>query len=82
MSALARRYTNELRRDGGRTGGEFGLDDRLDIVDADEHVFGFEIGVDDSALGVEVVKAQQNLLRNLLDDMLRDAPVLIPLDKA
>jgi hypothetical protein len=57
------------------------LHDRLDVLDADEHVFGLEVGVDDLALGVQVVEAEQDLLRDLLDDVLRHAPVLIPLDQ-
>lgn len=57
------------------------MNDRLDIVDADEDVFGFEIGVDDSTLGVQVVQTEQDLFGDLLDDMLWDTSMLIALDQ-
>ena len=58
------------------------LDNLLDVANLDEHVLGLEIGVDDAALAVEVVEAEQHLLGDLLDERHGDAAVVPALDEA
>lgn len=74
--------SNDLGGDGGGTCSEFCLYDRLDVVDADEDVLGFEIGVDDSALVVQVVESEQDLFGDLLDNMLGHTTMLVAFDQA
>lgn len=81
-SRLRRRDANHLGRNGGGRGFEFGADDSLDVVDADKDVFGFQVGVDDSALAVDIVEAEEDLLGDLLADVIGHAAVVIPLDQS
>lgn len=77
---MGRRNTDEFGRDGSGAACKFGLHDRFDIVDTDQDIFRFQIGMDDTAFTVEVIETEQNLFGDLFDDMLRNASVLIPLD--
>lgn len=61
---------------------DIGLDNLLDVANFDEDVFGLEVGVDDAALAVEVVEAQQDLFCDLLDQRHGDAAVVPALDEA
>ena len=79
---MRRGHADELCRDSSRTSGQFGRNDAFDVVDHDEHVFRFEIGVNNAALGVQIVETHEHLLGDLLDNMLRNASMLIPLDQA
>lgn len=54
----------------------------LDVADFDEDVLGLQVGVDDAALAVQVVEAQQHLLGDLLDKRHGYAPMVPPLDQA
>jgi len=58
------------------------LDDLLDVADLDQDVLGLEVGVDDAALAVQVVQAEQHLLGDLLDQRHGDAAVVPALDQA
>lgn len=58
------------------------LDDVLHVANLDQHVLGLQVRVDDAALAVQVVQAQQHLLRDLLDQRHRDAAVVPALDEA
>lgn len=58
------------------------LDDLLDVANLDEDVLGLEVGVDDAALAVQVVQAEQDLLGNLLHEGDGDAAVVPALDQA
>lgn len=57
------------------------LNNLLNISNLNENVLGFEIRVNDAAFPVEVVEAEENLLRDLLDEMHWDTPVLPALDQ-
>lgn len=57
------------------------LDDLLDVADLDKHVLRLQVGVDDAALPVEVVEAEQHLLCDLLHQGHADATVVPPLDE-
>lgn len=58
------------------------FDNLLDIADFDQDVFGLEIGVNDAALAVEVVEAEEDLLGDLLDQGHRDSPVVPALNES
>ena len=58
------------------------LDDLLDVSNLDEDVLGFEVGVDDATLAVQIVQAKQDLLGDLLHEGDGDAPVVPALDQA
>ena len=58
------------------------LYDLFDVANLDENILGLQIGVDDAALAVEVVEAEQHLLCDLLDERHGDAPVVPSLDQA
>lgn len=60
---------------------DVGLDNLLDVANFDKDVFGLQVGVDDAALAVEVVEAEQDLLCDLLDEGHGDAAVVPPLDQ-
>jgi hypothetical protein len=61
---------------------DVGLDDLLDVANLYQDVLGLQVGVDDAALAVQVVEAQQDLLRDLLDEGHGDAAVVPALDQA
>ena len=54
----------------------------LDIANLDKNVLGLKIGVDDTALAVEVVEAEEHLLCDLLDQGHGYAAVIPSLDQA
>lgn len=54
----------------------------LNVPDFNQDVFGFEIGVNDAALAVKIIEAEQDLFCDLLNKGHRDAPVIPPLDEA
>ena len=58
------------------------LDDLFDVANFYQDVLGLQVGVDDAALAVEVVEAEQHLLCDLLDERHGDAPVVPSLDQA
>jgi hypothetical protein len=58
------------------------LDDGLDVLDADQDVLWLEVGVNNVALLVEVVEPEEDLLGDLLDDVRRDASMLVAFDEA
>jgi hypothetical protein len=55
------------------------LHNLLDIANLDQDVLGLQVGVDDAALAVQVVEAEQHLLGDLLDQRHGDAAVVPPL---
>lgn len=59
-STFGRRDADETRGWASAIGGvgELGLDDGLDVVNGDEDVLWFEIGVDEAAVPVHVVQSQ------------------------
>src|SRR6187399_1927388 len=57
------------------------LDDLLDIPDLDEHILRLQVGMDDTAFPVQVVQAQQDLLRYLLYQRHGNASVVPLLDE-
>lgn len=59
-STFRRRYADETRGWASTGGGvgELGLDDGLDVIDSDEDVLWFEIGVDEAAVPMHVVESQ------------------------
>lgn len=59
-----------------------GFDNLLDVSDLDQHVLRFQVGVDNLALPVHVVKTQKNLLGDLLYQSHGDTTVLIPLNQS
>lgn len=58
------------------------FDDLLNVANFNQDVFGLEIGVDDAALAVEIVEAEEDLLGDLLDEGHGDAAVVPALDEA
>jgi hypothetical protein len=58
------------------------LYDLFDVADFDEDVFGLEVSMNDAAFPMEVVKTEQNLLCDLLDEGHRDAAMVPALDQA
>lgn len=52
------------------------FDDLFDVANLDEDILGLQVGVNDAAFAVEIVKAQQNLLCDLLDQGHGDAAVV------
>jgi hypothetical protein len=55
------------------------LHNLLDVANLDKDILGLQVGVDDAALAVQVVEAEQHLLRDLLDQRHGDAAVVPPL---
>jgi hypothetical protein len=45
-----------------------GLDNLLDIADLDKNVFGFQIGMDNATLAMEVIQTKHHLLGDLLHE--------------
>jgi len=58
-----------------------GLDNLFNVANLNQHVFGFQVGVDDATLSVQVIQAQQHLLSDLLHQRQRDTPMVPPLDQ-
>lgn len=58
------------------------LDNLLNVANLDEDVFGFEVGMDDAAFAMEVVKAQEDLLGDLFDERHGNSTVVPLLDQA
>lgn len=56
--------------------------DRFDISDLDQDILGFEIGMNNAAFAMEVVKAKQDLLCYLFDEVHGYASVVPSLDEA
>jgi hypothetical protein len=73
--------TDHLGRNGGDGGFEFGANDGFNVVDADEDVLRFEVGVNDAALAVDVVETEEDLLGDLLADVVGNAAVVVTLDQ-
>lgn len=60
---------------------DVGFDNLLDVTDLDEDVFGFQIGMDDSAFAMHVVQTQKHLFCNLLDQRHGNATMVPALDQ-
>lgn len=58
------------------------FDDLFDFLfgQAEEHVFGFEIGVDDSANSIQKVEAHEDLSGNLFDEVEGESFVVVPFE--
>lgn len=54
----------------------------LNVADFNQDVLGLKVGVDNAALAVEIVEAEQNLLGDLLDEGHGDTAMVPALDKA
>lgn len=80
--ALTRWHADHPSWDGCGCRRQLGSNDSLHVVDADEDVFRLKVRVNDAALVMQIVKPLEDLLRDLLADSRRDAPVLVPLDEA
>lgn len=61
---------------------DIGFDDLLDIPDLNQHVLWLQVGVDDAAFPMQIVQAEQHLLRDLFDQGHRNAAVIPALDQA
>lgn len=78
------RDTNDFGRNRAlaRSVGEFGLNNSLNIVYTDQHIFRLQVGVDHATTAMHIVEAKENLFSNLLDEVHRHALVLMPSNKA
>ena len=60
---------------------QFCLDDSFHIVDADEDILWFEIGMNHAAGSMHIIETKKDLFGDLLDDMGRDTLRLVALDE-
>lgn len=58
------------------------LDNLLNVSNLNQDILRLEVRVDDAALPVQVIQAEQNLLGDLLDKRHGDAAMIPPLDEA
>jgi len=58
-----------------------GGDGGLDVVDDDEDIFRFEVGMNDATTAMHVIEAEEDLLCDLTDEADGDAFVLMPPDQ-
>lgn len=80
-ASLTWRDADNLGRDGGWARCEFGGDYGFHIFNANQDVFGFEVGMNDSTFGVEVIKSEEDLFCDLFDNVGWDTSMLISLDE-
>lgn len=72
---------DELGGNGSRTTGKLCCNDGFDVVDTDQNVLWLEVGMNDAAVGVEVVQSKEDLLCYLLDNVLGHTAMLVALDE-
>jgi hypothetical protein len=79
---LTRWHSNDSCGYSGWARFEFGSYNGFYIVDTDQHVLRFEIGVNDATFSVDVIETEQHLLGDLFANVIWDTSMVISLDQA